>query len=159
MQRARAGLHHNSFSGRKVTNRKDTIRLDPKILRESSVLRHAVGPKIQAHEKVTAQAIKAFATCFVAIPNDSLTFLEVLHGWPEKDNFAGKFMPWDQGETWTKLPLMDVEIRAADPAGMDSNQHVVGFNLWFGHVLILEFSRSFVDDGFHLMRKDLGYRS
>ena len=64
-------------------------------------------------------------------------------------------MPWDQGETWTKLPLMDVEVRAADPAGMDSNQDVVGFDLWFGHILILELSRSAVNDGFHVMRKDL----
>ena len=80
MQRTRAGLYHNSFSGRKATNRKDTVRLDPKILRKSPVLRHAVGPKIQAHEKVTPCAIKAFAARFVAIPNDPLTFLEVLHG-------------------------------------------------------------------------------
>ena len=67
--------------------------------------------------------------------------------------FTGKFMPWDQGKTWSKLPLVDMEIRTAESAGMDSYQHIVGFDLWFGYILILELPRSLVDDGFHVETK------
>ena len=47
--------------GERLPIGKYSVRLDPKILRESSILRDAVGPQIQAKEKVAAHAIKAFA--------------------------------------------------------------------------------------------------
>ena len=141
-----------------MTNRKDAVCLDPKILGESSVLGHAIGPQIQAQQKVAAHAIKAFAARFVAIPDDPLTLFEVLDSRPDQDNFAGKFMPRNQGETWSELSLMDMKIRAANSASVYSNQHVVGFDLWFRHILILELSWSVVNDGFHVVGKDLVHR-
>ena len=141
-----------------MTNRKDAVCLDSKILCESSVLGHAIGPQIQAQQKVAAHAIKAFAARFVAIPDDPLTLFEVLNSRPELDNFAGKFMPGNQGETWSELSLMDMKIRAANSASVYSNQHVVGFDLWFRHILILELSWSVVNDGFHVVGKDLVHR-
>ena len=62
-----------------MADRKDTVCLDPKVLRKPTVLSYAVGPQIQAEKKIAAHAVKAFATCFVAISNDPLTLLEILY--------------------------------------------------------------------------------
>jgi hypothetical protein len=136
-----------------VTDGKYTVGLDPKILRESSILRYAIGPQVKAKEKIAAHAVKALAASFVAIPNDPLTLLEVLHIRSKRDDFPGEFVPWNQRETWTKFPLMDMEIGAADPACIDSNQNVIGLDLRFRYILILESSGSVVNDSFHVVRK------
>jgi hypothetical protein len=136
-----------------VTDRKYTVGLDPKILRESSILRYAIGPQVKAKEKIAAHAVKALTASFIAIPNDPLTLLEVLHVRSKRDDFSGEFVPWNQREPWTKFTLMDMEIGSAEPARIDSNQSIVVLDFRFRYILILESSGSVVNDSFHEVRK------
>jgi hypothetical protein len=108
MHRASAWLHHNRFSGREIPDWKNTVRLDAKKLRETSVLGDAVGPQIQAEQKVAAQAIEAFAARFIAISDDPLPLFQILHSPSECNDFSSEFVSRDQRKTRREFPFMNM---------------------------------------------------
>src|SRR4029077_2878106 len=71
----------------------------------------------------------------------------------ESDDFPSELVSWDQRKTRGEIPFVNVQIGAAEAAGIDSNQNVVGFDLRFGHFLVFELPWCVVDDCFHVEKK------
>jgi hypothetical protein len=125
MDCAGAWLDHDRLPGREIADRKNSVRLYPQILGESAVLGNAVGAQIQTEQEVAAQTVKAFATGFVTVADHPLPFLQIFHIAPEGNEFSSKLVTRDQREARGEFSFVNVEVGAAEPAGIDSNQDII----------------------------------
>ena len=54
-----------------------------------------------------------------------------------------------QGKPRSEFPFVDVEIRAADPASVNTEKNFVGLDFGNRDIAVFEFTRRVVNNGFH----------
>lgn len=95
------------------------------ILRKATVHRDTMSLEVLAEQQLATTTVEAFTAEFGIIRTDSVSEFEAFHALSHACNDTDGLMAGDEGEFGEKLALVDVEVRAADAAGFDFDEHVV----------------------------------
>ena len=78
-----------------------------------------------------------------------MAFLEPRDSGTQLNDLTGKFVAGRQGKPRTEFPVVDVEIRAADSASVNTEKDFVGLDFRKRDFAVFEFTWSVVNNGFH----------
>ena len=105
--------------------------------------------QIFAFEKVSPFTIETFTAGHRSACGSPLAVLEPSHAGAALNDLTRKFVTRGEGEPWSELAFVDVEVCAADTASVNAKKNFVGLDFWNSNIPILEFTRSIVNNGFH----------
>jgi hypothetical protein len=115
---------------------------------------HAYAFRIGAEVTTASQAIPATPADHMPFPADDVSRKEIGHVRADLDNLANELVPdhqgYENGFLRPLVPVVDVQVGAADAGAVDTNQHVVDTDL--RHLDFLEPKSGFVlafDKRFH----------
>src|SRR5258708_29867456 len=149
MHGTRSRFYHDRFARGEILDRKNPVGLDLQILRKSAVQSHTIAAHFFAKQVIASHTIKAFAAGHIAVADHALSFFKAVSMRSHIDNFSGKLVAWDQWKTGAKLALMNMQIGAADSAGLYLDQHFIAFHFRIGYIAVSKISGRIVGDRFH----------
>jgi hypothetical protein len=99
-------------------------------------------------------AIAAMPAHDVPFPGHDVADLEIMNVAPQRHDLSDELVPRHQRNRDSalrpRIPLVNMEVRSANPSAIDLDQDVVDSDLWFGHILHPEtWFRAAFDEGFH----------
>jgi hypothetical protein len=108
------------------------------IFSERALTIHAHADGMSAQLATTSQAIAASTTDQMAFTTDQITDFEIIDVATEFNHMANEFVADHQrhrnGALGPGIPIINMQIRAADAGAINADEYVVYANFWHRHV-------------------------
>jgi hypothetical protein len=142
-------LDHDGFASGKPFNGEHQVGAKFDVLRKSAVNLYADAVQVFAFQEVSPFTVETFTASHRGACGSPLAFPEPSDSGAKLNDLTRKFVTRREGKSRSEFTFVDVEISAADTAGVNAEQDFVGLNGGNRNIPVFEFARGVVNDGFH----------